>query len=170
MDFTAFLLAQKKVLRSNIVKYCLLWLLAPFLWWQVILFLLWIVLFLSFYFGVNKKKEKVPKRKKNQRNHLEFARISRREICTTRAQISSLKIQQFYAHDKQLRCTMRRWRIQAFRLVFTCDKNKKQSEVNSVHMKFFEFTLGTVDLRSQVSVWVEFIPRVTLAHSLIIMF
>ena len=67
-----------------------------FLFWFFTL--LWIVLFLSFYFGVNKKKEKVPKRKKNQRNHLEFARISRREICTTRAQISRLKIQQFYVN------------------------------------------------------------------------
>ena len=70
--------------------------------------------FLSlFTLGANKKRKKVPKKEKNQRNHLEFARISRLKICTTRAQISSLKIQQFYAHDKQLRCTMRFMRIQA---------------------------------------------------------
>ena len=92
---------------------------APFLWQQrngaiknlilfrrtaVIRLYFGFVLFLSFYSGANKKKEKVPKRKKNQRNHLEFARILVRKFLGTRPQKFASKIQQFYDTDKQLRC------------------------------------------------------------------
>ena len=57
------------------------------------------VLFLSFYSGANKKKEKVPKRKKNQRYQLEFVRILVRKFSGTRPQKFASKIQQFYANS-----------------------------------------------------------------------
>ena len=57
------------------------------------------VLFLSFYSGANKKKEKVPKRKKNQRYRLEFVRILVHKFSGTRPQKFASKIQQFYANS-----------------------------------------------------------------------
>ena len=51
--------------------------------------------FFLFTFSAYKKKEKVPKRKKNQRSHLEFARILVYKFLGTRPQKFASKIQQF---------------------------------------------------------------------------
>ena len=60
---------------------------------------------LFFFFALrSQRKRKDTKRKRNQRNHLEFARILVHKFSGTRPQKFASKIQQFYDADKQLRC------------------------------------------------------------------
>jgi len=87
--------------------------------------LFWICTFFLFLLlCVTKRERKLPKKEKNQRNQIEFARILVRKFSGTRPQKFASKIQQFYAKFKQLRCTMRFLRIQAFGLYQPSDDIK----------------------------------------------
>jgi len=55
-----------------------------------------IVLSFSFYSGANKKRKKVPKKEKNQRNRLEFVGILVHKIARHNNGNFASKIQQFY--------------------------------------------------------------------------